>query len=67
MSRLAVFSSTGNYLGFYSGLSDLPIGVEGNKIKFKKSEYGDTAIFEGNEPPKSIWIDGEVYKVEKML
>jgi hypothetical protein len=64
MRRLAVFSSSGRYLGCYSGLDELPEGVEGNQLRFKKSEYGDTVTFEEIRPPKSIWVDGMVYKFD---
>jgi hypothetical protein len=66
MRRLAVFSSQAKYLGCYSGLDDLPVGVEGHKLKFKKSKYGDEVIFKGDNPPKTMWVDGAIYKYEKL-
>lgn len=62
--RLAVFSQDNKYLGSYSGIEPEPIGVKGDKILFQKSEYGDTIIFIGAQPPPIIYVDGESIKFE---
>jgi len=64
MRRIAILSAAGKYIGCYSGFDELPLDVEGNKLKFKKSEFGDTVEFQGIEPPKSMWVDGMIYKFE---
>jgi hypothetical protein len=67
MRRLAVFSKSGKYLGSYSGFFTEAVSSKGAVIRFQKSEYGDQIVFEGSEPPKSVWIDGEFFPFEKAL
>ena len=66
MRRLAIFDSQNVLLGYYSGLDESPIKAVKNKLYFPKSEYGETIEFISSEPPKSIWIDGQVYDFEKV-
>lgn len=65
MSRLAVFSQKGDYLGSYSGLMDLPIKAEANVLQFPASEAGDKVVFDKAVPPQTIWLDGELFNFQK--
>jgi hypothetical protein len=67
MRRLAVFARSGEYLGSYSGFFTEPVSSNGAVIYFQKSDHGDRIVFEGSEPPKSVWIDGEVFPFERAL
>jgi len=39
-------------------------GGEENKMIFKRSAFGNMIIFDRTEPPKSIWVDGMVIKLD---
>lgn len=62
--RLAVFSSSGKYLGVYSGFDELPTGVSGDQVTFPESDCGTSITFNGSEPPRRAYIDGHVYEFE---
>ena len=67
MNRIAVFSESNDYLGVYSGFSDLPIDVTGYTLIFPISEHGHTLSFSGTSPPPTAYIDGEHFKFESKL
>jgi len=66
MRRLAVFNSNNTLLGFYSGLDESPVKAVENILYFPKSEYGDKVEFILAQPPKTIWLDGQVYNFENV-
>jgi hypothetical protein len=67
MRRLAVFARSGKYLGSYSGFFIEPVSSDGTVVRFQKSDHGDRIVFEGSEPPKIVWIDGEIFSFERAL
>lgn len=67
MRRLAVFTKSGKYLGSYSGFFTEPVSSNGAVVRFQQSDHGDRIVYEGSAPPKSVWIDGEVFSFESAL
>ncbi|MDH5433631.1 MAG: hypothetical protein OEY19_06765 [Gammaproteobacteria bacterium] len=65
--RIAVFSGNNDYLGSYSGFNELPQSANGNVLEFPKSEFGYKIVFVSEQPPETVWIDGEVYGFEKVI
>lgn len=56
-----VFSKDDQYLGMYD-IPELPTKIEKNKIIFPLEEkWGNSIAFEGDSPPKKIYLDGETY------
>ena len=64
MKRVAVFSSSGQYLGAYSGFQELPLKSSESRLIFPNSEFGNSIVFSGSVPPKEAYIDGEVFGFE---
>lgn len=59
--RLLVFDATGSYVGSYSGV-DQPALLTADRIIFPT---GEEARFEHASPPDRLYVDGEVYSLER--
>lgn len=59
--RLIIFSKNNDYLGMYD-IPEIPTRIEGNKVYFPIEEkWGNSITFDGDSPPKQIYLDGESY------
>lgn len=70
MHRLAVYSQHNKLLGVYSGLTALPIKVEGTKLIFAVPDdgvkLGYKIDFNASKPPTKVYLDGEWFSFESM-
>lgn len=59
--RLIVLSKDNKYIGMYD-IPELPTKIKKNKVIFPLEEkWGNSITFEGDSPPKNIYLDGETY------
>jgi len=58
VARLLVIKNM-HYIGMYP-IDTLPLGISGNTVNFRGEEkWGNKIIFDGNDPPKQIHLEGE--------